>query len=174
MNEDSSVFRYFIQINFFSPHPEVILCESSEITQMSNISRCEKLIASSGCNSNHSPNFYFCTPPRQLFILSPLWTQGPGNWGTLRDRNAVIFGTDKTEMTSQLHRASTHSHVWIRWDAYKDSAATGTQLGRVRNPSQQCSLSIKFKSSVHHIKRFWQTIFGGTLTCHSSPGIRLK
>lgn len=120
----------------------------------------------------------------QLFILPPKWTQGPGNWGTPRDRNAVIFGlawTDKpANCPARLHTLTCgHSRMHTLSRTHKASVAAETSCSSVSNPSQQsavlttrtlrswCQRKTTLEANTH-------SVFGSWLTCRPSPGIWLK
>ncbi len=95
----------------------------------------------------------------QLFIPSPQWPQGPGNWGTLRDRNAVIFGLAGTEKTSQLpcvppHTLTCgHSGMHTHSREHKASVAAETWRSSIGNPLRQFAvLTTRTLSSLRQIK----------------------
>lgn len=90
-----------------------------------------------------------------MFPSPPQWTQGPGNWGTQRDRNAVIFGIARTGRVANCPRASTQTLTW------------GHTRTHTRTHSSAQSLCCD-RASTYRTK--------GALarTCHSSPGIWLK
>lgn len=83
--------------------------------------------------------------PYKLFHSSfsvlppPQWTQGPGNWGTPRDRNVDIFGLVCTERMSQLPCMPPHTltcgHSGKHSHAHNDSTAAEKWCSRISNKS---------------------------------------
>lgn len=69
----------------------------------------------------------------------PQWTQGPGNWGTPRDRNVDIFGLVCTERTSQLPCMPPHTltcgHSGKHSHAHNDSTTAEKWCSRISNKS---------------------------------------
>lgn len=85
----------------------------------------------------------------------------------------------RTETTSQLPCASTHTHVWTQWDAYthahKASVATETWFSRVSKPSQQstvltnralCSLYQENQNTGGKHNWFWKQTYLSFLSRH--------
>lgn len=112
----------------------------------------------------------------------PQWTQGPGNWGTPRDRNVDIFGLASTEGTSQMPCMPPHTLTCGRSRKHSLTntnapAAAETWRSSIRN-TQKRNKKSQSRTLLHKNKRKHnnddKNYLGSWLTCHPFPGIWLK